>query len=85
MDRQKQLYQDKHKDDPGSKSSMAAFNSGIKGLMMGAIAGFIYNAYRPSDFLIVYIEQYFEIYIVACAVLGYIIGHLAGTIFYTED
>lgn len=85
MDKQKQFYQAKHKNDHVDPSSMNAFNVGIKGLMVGVIAGFIYYTYRPFDFLGSYIDQYFEIYIVACAIIGYIIGWLAGTIFYTEN
>lgn len=85
MDKQKQLYQAKHKDDSNSGASMATFNGGIKGMMAGVIAGFIYHTYRPSDFLVYYMDQYFEVYIVACAILGYIVGSIAGAVFYTED
>lgn len=85
MDRQKELYKAKHKNDPGDPSDMAAFNAGIKGMMAGVLFSVFYKTVRPSDFLIEYIDRYFEIYIVACAVIGYIIGWTVGKIFYTKN
>jgi membrane associated rhomboid family serine protease len=87
MDRQKELYKAQHKNDPSDPSDMSAFNAGIKGLMGGALFGIFYKSVRPWDwtFLTDMADRYFEIYIVACAVAGYIIGWMVGKFFYTKN
>lgn len=87
MDRQKELYKARHKNDPGDPSDMVAFNTGIKGMMAGVIFGVFYKTVRPWewDFLIEAADRYFEIYIVVCAIVGYMFGWTVGKIFYTKN